>query len=354
MDPLTITLITARMLSGVTSSEFIKAGSRKLTERIFEAKQHHDKLEPDPELPIEILRRHCLQQLCGLQQEIVLYISDAGFLEKVLPLILDFIVNSYEAVTKQDLEILSMSISRIEDAVTAHKSEKKRRNRIRLAAVGISLLSLITIGVFLEICLKYSIGKDTNITIIMLPLPVLIWSIIGSFAAILYRFTNAGDSELDEPLRWLFARPLSGIIMGAIAYLILRVGLITIQAQESAAMLGSLEIMWLIAFLAGFSDRFSDYLLRNIVGKFGGNSTGDLLTLEMTSNITSTESNRFSLLDHIMPKRKRNKELNDARNLTGENDFSKESQLTSPEIEKEVKTANQSKITIVKDANGNN
>src|SRR3954453_16754379 len=69
------------------------------------------------------------------------------------------------------------------------------------------------------------------------------------------------------------------------------VGIITIQTNDSVTnYLGNREIMWLIAFLAGFSDRFADTLLRTVVGKFGGQTDGDLLTIQMTSQTTRTDS----------------------------------------------------------------
>jgi hypothetical protein len=112
----------------------------------------------------------------------------------------------------------------------------------------------------------------------MIPLPVLIWSGIGSFAAILYRFNSSGDVELQDPLRWLFTRPLTGIVMGTITYFVLRIGLMSVESPNVDT-LSSSELLWLVAFLSGFSDRFSDTLLRALIGRFSGEKLDSLVTL---------------------------------------------------------------------------
>jgi hypothetical protein len=78
--------------------------------------------------------------------------------------------------------------------------------------------------------------------------------------------------------------------MGAITFLVLRAGLLTMSPAPDAntlEKLGTNEIMWLVAFLAGFSDRFADGLLKSLVGRFGGEKNTDLIAMQMTSKQTS-------------------------------------------------------------------
>jgi hypothetical protein len=63
--------------------------------------------------------------------------------------------------------------------------------------------------------------------------------------------------------------------------------------------------MWLVAFLAGFSDRFADGLLKSLVGRFGGEKNTDLVAMQMTSKQTSAR-----LLDQLTSV------LNQGRNMT--------------------------------------
>jgi len=131
-----------------------------------------------------------------------------------------------------------------------------------------------------------------------IPLPVLLWSAIGSFTAILYRFNNSGEIELQDPLRWLFTRPLTGVVMGIIAYFAVLIGLIAIGSKDLSSTVGKTEVLWLIAFISGFSDRFADGLLKSLIGHFGGNTEAGLLNFDVP---TSSESGSFigSLQTHL-------------------------------------------------------
>jgi hypothetical protein len=353
LDPIFTATLAAKSLSELAKGDYLRV-AQNLFERATKAQEHHHKERTDPKDPIEQLRVKCIQQICNLQHDVVLYVSDAEFLKRVLPLTLEHISNTYEATSEQELQIIGMSLSRIENALTAYKNDKKRRGRIRLFAVIVSLLGLIGIGLAIWICTVRGVTETYEVNILKLPVQVLFWSIIGSFAAILYRFTHAGDSELNEPLRWLFARPLTGIIMGAIAYLVLRVGLITIQSGQPATPLGGKEVVWLIAFLAGFSDRFSDVLLRNVVGKFGGDTTGDLLTLEVNKQTTQTETTRYSALDGLKGLVGHKRQTGHPANPQNNADKTENLDMTStssspgesPGMEKEVKSTEQQQIIV--------
>lgn len=333
--------------------KFITSGvAEKLTTRVSNARKEYEKSALDFNHPIEHLRKNALKRICNLQQDVVFYVSDADFLAKVLPLTLEYTGSIYEAKTMQDLEILDMNISRIENALAAYQKDRSKRKQVRWIAVFVSFMSILGTGVFLWFSEKLGFDSATFINIINLPLPVLLWSIIGSYAAILYRFTNAGDSELKEPLRWLFARPLTGIIMGAISFLIMQVGLFSINADDAAKSLGGKEIVWLVAFLAGFSDRFSDYLLKNVVGRFGGNTDGDLITLEMTNKVSSTQSSKFPFLNFLTSRSYENQPVTNGgnqpkENLVASDTFSVENTPDLPEIEKEIESVNETKVKLV-------
>jgi hypothetical protein len=115
-------------------------------------------------------------------------------------------------------------------------------------------------------------GLDKNwvIPILSIPVTVILWSFIGSLAAMLYRFNQSSDTEMRNPLRWLFTRPLTGMVMGLLVYLFIKGALIVTGSTISFLTLGSQEVIWLLAFFAGFSDRFCDFVLNLIVGRLGG------------------------------------------------------------------------------------
>lgn len=94
------------------------------------------------------------------------------------------------------------------------------------------------------------------------PLSVMLWGAAGSLAAILYRFyTEQGQIRFSAEFRWLIARPIIGIIMGAVVYLALVSGLVLVSNDTgsgagSGESIARLEALWIVSFLAGFSDKF--------------------------------------------------------------------------------------------------
>jgi hypothetical protein len=60
--------------------------------------------------------------------------------------------------------------------------------------------------------------------------------------------------------------------MGIIAFLALKIGGVVMQSSTSATSQQQ-ESIWILAFLAGFSDRFSDSVLRTLSGKVGASDT---------------------------------------------------------------------------------
>jgi hypothetical protein len=119
----------------------------------------------------------------------------------------------------------------------------------------------------------------------------------------LYRFNNSVDAELADPLRWSFTRPLTGVLMGIIAYLAFKIGLLVLQPMSApdgatvTRLSAPQELLWLAAFLAGFSDRFADSVLRSLAGRLGGDRQAELHTAEQT--MSSTGSVMRDLADRL-------------------------------------------------------
>jgi hypothetical protein len=112
-----------------------------------------------------------------------------------------------------------------------------------------------------------------------IPPRIFFWAGLGSLAAVLYRFyTFRGVVRFDEEVRWLIARPITGIIMGAMAYLALRAGFVLIggSTTDSTGFPSSglrVEIGVIIAFLGGFSDRFYEGLVDRLTSGLGRDET---------------------------------------------------------------------------------
>ena len=116
-----------------------------------------------------------------------------------------------------------------------------------------------------------NVWQDEKIVpVIGIPVSILVWAAIGSLAAILYRFYTHQAGRMREEIKWLIARPIIGIVMGSLSYLAILSGLIifgTTMGLDSDASNARPQILWIIAFLGGFSDKFFERIIAIVVGK---------------------------------------------------------------------------------------
>src|SRR5205085_945766 len=140
---------------------------------------------------------------------------------KLLPMLLYQTAKIYEAKTVQDFHAIVSSLGQIRGAIKGYERKIRSRTYARLLGVIIPIAAYVAIGYLVYAGLNGN-GPNVNtvLPVIDLPLPILLWSAIGSFTAILYRFNKSGDIELQDPLRWLITRPITGIILGTISYFV--------------------------------------------------------------------------------------------------------------------------------------
>ena len=120
----------------------------------------------------------------------------------------------------------------------------------------------------------------TEVPIIGVPYSVIIWAAIGSLAAILYRFYSQAPKRLTDEIKWLFARPVIGIIMGMLAYIAAVSGLVIFGVSTGTAPATEMpinttvahpQIFWIVAFLAGFSDNVFKGIIESLSAKLTTN-----------------------------------------------------------------------------------
>ena len=133
------------------------------------------------------------------------------------------------------------------------RSELSTSAKVLIMVYGVGIVALIVVGWVTDFGM-------VEMPVVGIPLSVLLWSVIGSLAAILYRFyknqiRKSEQIEIEE--RWLLARPIIGIIMGMVTYLIIIAGLFVFgSATPEGNPSTKPQFLWVAAFLAGFSDRF--------------------------------------------------------------------------------------------------
>lgn len=109
-------------------------------------------------------------------------------------------------------------------------------------------------------------ARELNERLIMgIPLPIIAWSVIGSFTSMLLRAGQLPFSNPQEALRWLLFRPIVGVVMGLLTYLMVTAGLIVFAGTGKAQ---TPELLWVIAFIGSFSDTLSINLLQRVIGRF--------------------------------------------------------------------------------------
>jgi hypothetical protein len=262
-----------------------------LTSMLWEAKEDYQETPKDVASPFELKRSRLLGKLSTLQTKILLYVSNQAQLAKVLAILTDQTIQTYKAKTEQELELVELSLGQIEGLIRRDEKVVRQRRFARTLAIIVSFTAIAGLVVIMYFATDVG-GPSTNtvLPIIQIPLPILLWSAIGSFAAILYRFNKSGDIELQDPLRWLFTRPLTGIVMGIVAYFMLSIGFLAVGTRDASSFGGSV-VFWLVAFISGFSDRFADGLLKSLVGRFGGDDRADVITLD---DIPSSDSSSLA------------------------------------------------------------
>ncbi|MGC9503562.1 hypothetical protein [Baaleninema sp.] len=100
---------------------------------------------------------------------------------------------------------------------------------------------------------------DRKLPLLGVPWPVLIWSLFGSLTAIVYRFLHRPFRRLGETAKWMWMRPIQGLLFGGASYLILEAGLSVLVdrlGSETPLPLADPTIL-VLSFLVGFSDRLA-------------------------------------------------------------------------------------------------
>jgi hypothetical protein len=147
----------------------------------------------------------------------------------------------------------------------AARIAERNKRRERYAVLLIAALMIVVIG-FASLYLD----AETKIAVLGLPVPVVLWSFIGGVAATLHAFVGTQKYAETEPLRldWLIGRPLVGIVMGSVVYLAVATSLSAVGSKVAGQDDTGQYLLWVLAFLGGFSDRFALLLFDNLVGRF--------------------------------------------------------------------------------------
>jgi hypothetical protein len=184
------------------------------------------------------------------------------------------------------LSVVQSFLNQLNELVAREEREQAEETKWQSSALAV--MSLYVIVIVVSAVLTNNSPSLLGTRVFHVPLFVILWGAAGSLAAILYRFyTEQGQIRFASEFRWLIARPIIGIIMGAVVYLALFSGLILVSASGPAG--GDdmrREAFCIIAFLAGFSDKFYLGVIDLLVAR-------TVRTQEIDSNTVITQSERI-------------------------------------------------------------
>jgi hypothetical protein len=229
---------------------------------------------PPEELPVSASIIHgWIADYCGYLAEI-LYM-DSTLQDQLFTRLQEARMNIDRAKEPEALKVALndaiFQVHRIHVSIAQGQELSYQKVRMQwISPILVLLYILIIIGI---IILTPGLDESLKIPVIGIPVSVLIWSLLGSVAAILYRFYNFQLTKLMQvspQVSWLIARPLTGVIMGMVSYVAIIAGLF-IFSGDTPTTLGipaiRPQLLWLVAFLAGFSDQFHEGFIHAIIDK---------------------------------------------------------------------------------------
>lgn len=182
---------------------------------------------------------------------------------------------------KRGLADVEDLISSVEELINREEYEQRHQRIWRNTSAVMVLLYSATLLVLLINREPWGLAGLTR-SGLGVPFSVLLWGAVGSVAGILYRlYTVEKRVKLQDEVRWLIARPVVGVIMSALAFFAIRAGLVLLDVADPALLVTDPtllepdgnsntaipDIYLVVAFLAGFSDRFYLAVVNRLVGQ---------------------------------------------------------------------------------------
>ncbi|MEM8504332.1 MAG: hypothetical protein AAF716_14405 [Cyanobacteria bacterium P01_D01_bin.1] len=163
-----------------------------------------------------------------------------------------------------------------ERRLVVEKLVRQDRNQRQLTVFTVTAYITLVLGIMVAFILQGprfqtgTVAVDAlKLPLIGIPWPVIVWSLIGSFAAMIHRFNRMPIHDFGDAVKWLITRPVQGAVLGSAFYLVLMAGLFLLAdgSVEEAAESSKLkdEAVLILSFLVGFSDRFGDSVFNTLV-----------------------------------------------------------------------------------------
>jgi hypothetical protein len=136
---------------------------------------------------------------------------------------------------------------------------------VSLAVVGVLVYAAVALGYYGFESGFLSGTAASTVVWLGVPAPIWCWSVVGSLTSMLLRAGQFLFATPVDALKWVLFRPIVGVVMGMMGYLMIRAGLIVFAGGASPT---TEELLWLLAFAGAFSDTWSVALLQKLLGQF--------------------------------------------------------------------------------------
>lgn len=141
------------------------------------------------------------------------------------------------------------------------------RNDSRVVLIY-TIIGLIAIAILAVLTWNQWSAIAFGTAIFGVPIGVFIWSGIGGYMSVPYRYVFQQEEFQEPTVKWLVIRPIMGLVLGVVTYFAFSISLLLLDSNLNSSLLKEREIIYLfIAFFAGFSDRFAIFLLESIIGR---------------------------------------------------------------------------------------
>lgn len=167
-------------------------------------------------------------------------------------------------ITRRSIIDAKLALARLE--IEMRRSQSARTSFMVVVVVVYIFAAAVGAAIASGLLSTGATADEMNERLFMgVPLPIWIWGVIGSLTSMLLRAGYFPFTNRTEALRWLLFRPIVGVVMGVMTYLMVVAGLIVFAGSPTTQ---TPELLWIIAFVGSFSDDLSVNLLRRVVGKF--------------------------------------------------------------------------------------
>jgi len=109
-----------------------------------------------------------------------------------------------------------------------------------------------------------------GIHLIGIPITLILWSYLGCVSSLFFRVKNYRESNLSDIIRLIMVRPIQSIIITSLLFLVFKSGISIFSTNSTTIIMKSNDIISLIAFFIGFSNKFTEKLLTKMYSLIGG------------------------------------------------------------------------------------